>query len=111
MKVFKKERLNKSKIHLTEDNRNNSYLRFYDEDKFKVLQKSRLRQITGRNKIPSNYYSIEEKGDKVQISGKGYGHGVGMCQFGVLELAKRGYNYKQILKYYFPQHRIVKIIK
>jgi len=43
------------------------------------------------------------KGDKTIwiFNGSGWGHGVGMCQFGALTLAKRGFNYKQILKKYF----------
>lgn len=35
------------------------------------------------------------------FSGKGYGHGVGMSQYGAREMAKQGYNYKEILKHYF----------
>ena len=37
----------------------------------------------------------------VYINTKGYGHGVGMSQYGANEMAKEGYNYEEILKYYY----------
>lgn len=40
------------------------------------------------------------------IDGGGYGHGVGMCQFGAIELAKRGKTYKEIIAHYFPQSQL-----
>ena len=63
----------------------------------------------GRGILPSNYYTIEDDGHRVKLKGKGYGHGVGMCQLGAFDLAKRGYNYKQILAHYFPEHKIEKL--
>ena len=39
---------------------------------------------------------------KVHIEGHGYGHGIGMCQDGAHGMAKQNYNYKQILKQYYP---------
>ncbi|MDO5725961.1 MAG: SpoIID/LytB domain-containing protein [Tissierellia bacterium] len=38
----------------------------------------------------------------IKFVGKGYGHGVGMSQYGAVEMAKRGYNYIDILKFYYP---------
>ena len=35
------------------------------------------------------------------FEGKGYGHGVGMSQYGAMEMAKQGYNFEEILKYYY----------
>ena len=43
------------------------------------------------------------------FQGKGWGHGVGLCQFGMRQLAKLGYTSKQILEYYYPGSEIVKI--
>lgn len=40
--------------------------------------------------------------DSVFIRGFGTGHGVGMCQTGAIEMARRGMNYQQILKHYYP---------
>ncbi len=40
-------------------------------------------------------------GDRIVISGKGYGHGVGMSQYGAKGMAEKGYTYEQILEYYY----------
>jgi stage II sporulation protein D len=73
-----------------------------------MVKKSYLRNLSGREMLPSNYFSIKDDNRGVNIAGQGYGHGVGLCQLGALELAKRGYTYKQILSFYFPQHHLNK---
>lgn len=75
----------------------------------KVIKKSMLRNIYGREKFPSNHYSLQEKDDMILVKGEGYGHGVGLCQLGALDLAQKGMNYHQILKYYFPHFSVKKI--
>jgi len=42
-----------------------------------------------------------EKGDELLFAGMGYGHGVGMSQYGAKGMAEAGYNYKEIIEYYF----------
>jgi stage II sporulation protein D len=39
---------------------------------------------------------------RVRIDGSGYGHGVGMCQFGAMGMARAGYDYDEILRFYYP---------
>ena len=39
---------------------------------------------------------------KVTARGKGNGHGVGMCQWGAMEMAKNGYHFEKILSHYYP---------
>ncbi len=56
--------------------------------------------------IPSTMFEIEDYGDKIIFKGKGYGHGVGMCQYGAKQMAEMGFNYKEILKFYFPNLKI-----
>lgn len=46
---------------------------------------------------------------KVIITGKGNGHGVGMCQWGALGMSRLGYSYKQILERYYPGTEIEKV--
>ncbi len=38
---------------------------------------------------------------EVSVKGKGWGHGVGLCQFGAVELARKGQDYERILKHYY----------
>ncbi len=39
---------------------------------------------------------------RVKASGRGYGHGVGLCQHGALGMARRGFTFRQILEHYYP---------
>lgn len=47
--------------------------------------------------------------DNINITTNGYGHGVGMSQYGANEMAKLGYNYEEILKYYYKNVELEKI--
>jgi stage II sporulation protein D len=42
------------------------------------------------------------------VVGRGWGHGVGFCQWGAKGMSLRGYNYKRILNYYYPHTRLEK---
>ena len=55
------------------------------------------RDIYNKLGIRSTDFSIDQDGDKVVIITKGYGHGVGMSQYGAYGMAKEGYSYKEIL--------------
>jgi len=60
-------------------------------------------------KLKSSYFTLKQEGDKIIITTKGYGHGVGMSQYGAYAMALQGYNYKEILKYYYQGVEIEKI--
>jgi SpoIID/LytB domain protein len=61
-------------------------------------------------KLKSNrILSVDRKGDSFSFRGRGWGHGVGLCQFGMKQLADLGYSYEDILKYYYPGAQITKI--
>jgi len=67
------------------------------------------RDVASKLKLRSNYFSINQNGNKVTVTTKGYGHGVGMSQYGALGMAKEGYTYDKILKYYYQGTEIKKI--
>lgn len=52
-------------------------------------------------KIRSTDFEIEQKEDKIYFNTKGYGHGVGMSQYGANGMAKEGYTYDKILTHYY----------
>lgn len=52
--------------------------------------------------LRSTDFDIDIVDNKVMITTRGYGHGVGMSQYGANEMAKSGYNYSQILNHYYP---------
>lgn len=59
--------------------------------------------------LRSSFFSLKEENNIVYISTKGFGHGVGMSQYGAEALAKKGYTYDAILKHYYTDIQIKKI--
>ena len=59
--------------------------------------------------LRSTNIEIEEKDNNIIITSKGYGHGVGMSQYGAKELASIGYKYDEILKYYYQGIELKKL--
>jgi stage II sporulation protein D len=96
-------------IRVMPDSIHNSEIRLYAGDRLHIIKKSYLRNLAGREILPSNNFVMEAKNNQIHVEGSGYGHGVGLCQLGALELAKRGYDYRQILSFYFPRHRMRKV--
>ena len=47
--------------------------------------------------------------EAVEIEGHGWGHGVGLCQTGAVELASRNWGYERILKHYYSGIQLVKL--
>ncbi|RKY32612.1 MAG: hypothetical protein DRP67_00565 [Candidatus Omnitrophota bacterium] len=61
--------------------------------------------------LPSTFFWTKDNGEEIIFYGKGYGHGVGMCQWGARKMAEKGYDYRKILKHFFPLLKIGKISK
>ena len=62
-----------------------------------------LRKNLGWEKLPSTMVvSLMREGNAYILEGKGYGHGVGMCQWTTLELAREGKSYREILSLFYP---------
>ncbi len=61
-----------------------------------------LRDLRKKFRLKSTYFSVEEAGGYVLLRGRGYGHGVGMCQEGAMKMASYGFSYHQISVFYFP---------
>lgn len=59
--------------------------------------------------LRSTDFEIELLGDEILITTKGYGHGVGMSQYGALGMAKEGFTYEEILKHYYSGVSLKKI--
>ena len=57
--------------------------------------------------LKSTYFSIMPKGDSLIFKGKGFGHGVGMCQEGAMRMAKLGYTYLDILNFYYQNTQLI----
>lgn len=74
-----------------------------------VISAKDFRSILGPDLIRSTNFSIIIERDRVTFSGKGWGHGAGLCQWGAYGMSNKGYNYKQILDFYYPGAEIVRL--
>ncbi len=67
---------------------------------------SSLRFAVGRtlgwNTLKSDWYEVATQGDHFIFTGRGVGHGVGLCQTGAAEMARQGKSYREILAFYYP---------
>ncbi|MBI5848127.1 MAG: SpoIID/LytB domain-containing protein [Nitrospirae bacterium] len=61
-----------------------------------------LRKAIGWNRLPSTNFTVSRDNNVMVFDGKGFGHGVGLCQWSSLEMAKSGVGYKDILAYFYP---------
>ena len=80
-----------------------------------------LRTTSGTKQVPCGKFrlatgirsckitKISVHGQTVHLEGKGFGHGIGMCQDGANGMAKNGKNYKQILKHYYPGSQLTEV--
>ena len=98
-------------------------LKYQENLKIEIISKTstgRIQEIkindklfTGKDicsslKLRSTFFDIIEYDDKIVVNTKGYGHGVGMSQYGAQGMAKEGYTYDEILKYYYSGVEIKK---
>ncbi|HSH25425.1 MAG TPA: stage II sporulation protein D [Massilibacterium sp.] len=65
------------------------------------------REIREKLNLRSSDFLWEKQGDSIEITTKGYGHGVGMSQFGANGMAQEGRSYDQIAKHYYQNVEIV----
>lgn len=65
------------------------------KDSIETAQMRRLLQLR------STYFDLLIKDGKAEFTGRGYGHGVGLCQQGAMKMAESGYTFGQILGYYY----------
>ncbi len=65
-------------------------------------KKLKLTSVRYHFKLRSTFFEVQEQPDsKILIKGHGYGHGVGLSQDGAMEMARRGYSYREIIDFYF----------
>lgn len=66
-------------------------------------------QFRHKLNLPSNWLQFETEPGKIIIKSRGYGHGVGMCQYGANGMAQDGANYQEILRHYYKNIEFIKI--
>ena len=61
-----------------------------------------IRRILSENHLKSSAFDVRFEGESVILEGKGWGHGVGLCQIGAAVMASKGHTYTEILEHYYP---------
>ncbi len=75
------------------------------------LRTNTLRELLGHNNIRSTNFTVRRQGGTLYFQGQGWGHGVGLCQWGARAMAAAGRDFEEILKYYYPGARIAGVKK
>jgi len=87
-------------------------MRFVGEGGDRVLEGNDLRFALGlrSNQIDKLEISRSQDGfvESIRVSGKGWGHGVGLCQTGAVTMARKGKEYDEILHHYYRDIELVK---
>ncbi len=68
-----------------------------------------INQYYSREILKSALFSVSVRGDTVIFNGRGWGHGVGLCQEGAMWMARHGKTYQEILQNYFPHTKLAKL--
>jgi stage II sporulation protein D len=61
-----------------------------------------FRKALGWSRLPSTNFTFTRIDNAIIFQGSGYGHGVGLCQWGMLKMAREGKNYREILSFFYP---------
>lgn len=72
-------------------------------------QKIPTTQIRTHFGLRSAFFSVIVRKTEVRLIGHGYGHGVGLCQEGAMQMANRGWKYDKIINYYYNKVKIVNV--
>ena len=100
---LKKLGINDNKVKSINIKRNKTNRAKYVIVNDKKYKGTNFRKLLG---LRSTDIEINIKNNYVYIKTKGYGHGVGMSQYGANEMAKNGFKYDEILKYYYSGIKI-----
>ena len=78
------------------------YLRITSTLREEVIGKElAIRKALSSSHLKSSAFEIEKTPDGFVLKGRGWGHGVGLCQIGAAAMAAQGYDYRQILSHYY----------
>lgn len=71
-----------------------------------------LKNVRTDLQLKSTFFSISPVGtDSVVFHGRGYGHGLGMCQEGAMKMCRMGYGYMDILNFYYKDIQLIDLSK
>lgn len=101
---FPSGRVNELQIELQDSNSFEKHVSLFGNSMRSIIRNSDNSAI-----LRSTLFEIETSPDSIKISGRGNGHGVGLCQWGAIYQSQIGKNYKSILDFYFPGTEAAKL--
>jgi stage II sporulation protein D len=101
---FNSGRVNELEVTLQDNNGKNKSVKIYGNNIRKIIRTSDNSSI-----LNSTFFDITIDGkNNVVITGKGNGHGVGLCQWGAINLSRMGKDFVYILSHYYPGTKILR---
>ena len=76
---------------------------------FTIGKELEIRRALSESHLYSSAFDVEKTANGFRLNGKGWGHGVGLCQIGAAVMGQQGYTYEQILLHYYRNAEIKKI--
>jgi stage II sporulation protein D len=70
-----------------------------------------LKNVRTDLQLKSTFFSVIAVGDTVILKGRGFGHGVGMCQEGAMRMAKLGYKCPEVINFYYQKTQLIDLHK
>lgn len=97
-------------VNIKDDSIKNELISFSQkEGRKKTMLGIPLVQIRKDFALRSTLFDIQLWGSEVKLTGKGYGHGVGMSQEGAINMCDQGYEYWQVLEFYYKGSKIKRL--
>ena len=81
------------------------------ERSFTIGKELEIRRALSDTHLYSSAFTVTRQGDDFVLEGKGWGHGVGLCQIGAAVMGHQGFTYDEILLHYYKNAEVVKIYK
>ncbi|MCH7534317.1 MAG: SpoIID/LytB domain-containing protein [Bacteroidetes bacterium] len=101
------------KKYLTDNQINKDQINVFAQSERKVHYNDehtfRLTNIRKDWKLRSTFFTVSRDKREVVLNGKGYGHGVGLCQEGAIHMAELGFSFKKILEFYYNNVKLVSL--
>ena len=73
---------------------------------FIIGKELEIRRTLSQSHLYSSNFEVERSGDRFILHGRGWGHGVGLCQIGAAVMGEQGHDYRDILHYYYKEAEI-----
>ncbi len=106
---FNVKKINKIVTEKTGPGGHSSIIKIEHSGGTKRVNANEFRLIVGPNHLRSTAFKVKNNGRSLTFDGSGWGHGVGLCQYGTQGMSISGFKWYDILKHYYPEIDLVKI--